>query len=140
MRLFKGGRERRKAIRRMSRLPLAEQRFRCNDRANRYRKMKKLEAPEIILSLYMQQWHDAEYALSIAEGYYDPKAEINKWVSRRCAKNGVEVTPEELMVWRVGIMSKLAPCLAKAGVPVEYGFAIRYMRPAFQQPTPEQTP
>lgn len=123
------GKQRRQRIRAMSREPIHRLKARCAERRSRYRRMKSLNAPEVILELYFSSWHDAEYALSIQEGFYDPTSPINKFVCRHLAKKGIEVTPEELAVFRRSTLAHLLPFCLKCSIPPEYGCIIRYTRP-----------
>lgn len=128
-RTFKGGKWRLKCIREaVQRDDLETLRARCARRRKNFGEFVRLDAPEVLQAWSFSLWHDAEYALSIAEGYYDPKSPINAFVRNQMAERGHELTMDELLSYRIGIMEHMGPCLAKHKVPVEYGCCIRLMR------------
>lgn len=101
---------------------------RIHDRRERYQKMLNLTAPQPILDLFRSSWHDAEYALSIVEGYYDPTSEINRFVLRETRQEGgFEMVYADLERLRREILTKIHPCVSKYCVP-EYGAVMRFCR------------
>lgn len=118
-----------KAIRRLSRtgdLPML--RFRCREAEKRYREMVRLKGPDVIVEAFMATWHDREFALSLAEGYYDPRSDICQHVLRGLARGGFETTPEELDEMRRRMLKAFTPVLLEYGYPVEFGCAIRVLQ------------
>lgn len=100
----------------------------CRERHERYRKCKRLNAPDVLCDWYRSRWHDAEYALSLKQGYYDPASDKNKFVVKALAEKGYEITPSELIgIHRRAIMEKLMEVAIKHDLAPEYGHIVRIM-------------
>lgn len=121
-------RRRRLSIRRLVSDPI-----RCRNvlyqRQARYDRLRELDAPAIIIAREYSMLHDAEYAMSLIEGYYDPHSEINQRVWRHVRTLGFE-TSGEIMVaqTRPAILEAFRPICVKWGIPQEYGAVIRLIR------------
>ena len=101
----------------------------CASRGARYQKFRTLNAPDCLVAHAMQLWHDAEYALSIAEGYYDPAHPAHQNVVRMLREIGQETSVEELLgETRRRIMERLGPICVQHGYPWEFGALVRLLR------------
>ena len=121
---MRNGRARWKSIRAMAR----EGEWSCRERVARRRRTFEAFQRHDVPALLAWAWRllcDAEFALSIAQGYYDPASERTKHVRRTLAERGVEVTVADLEEYRAGTLGKMRTHCQGLHIPQEYGSMVR---------------
>lgn len=121
------GKWRRKRIRAMVRMGAEELAPCCRERGVRYLRFLGAEAPEVLTAHAFSWWHDSEYALSLALGYYDPASELSRAVMAIMRRQGHEVLPADLERHRRVIVAAVAraACTDCGRIPLEYGYIAR---------------
>jgi hypothetical protein len=113
----------------MARTEEADLAVRCFEREARYLEfVRMLGAGHSLTRWSFTLWHDAEYARSIQQGYYDPRSPIVRRVLGALREKGIEYTAADLDAFRTRVMDRLAPVISEQARPVEFGYLIRCMR------------